>query len=383
MGTREGLGDRAESRQARSNAPRRSDIAGSLDDLVRDGIDRLTRLAARMFSVPIAAANIVDADCVWYADQPGIDLSWIPHRPDLCEIFIHDGIRVLYDVHRCVAARRHPLVIGPPGVRFYAGAPLRLRNGAHIGTLCVFDTRPRRPSPQQLEALDDIAALIAGPLELRRVARETLAHKEDLIKEINHRVSNSLQVVSNLLLLQARGSGQVARRYLDAAAGRISAVAYIHRRLYQVDRGGRIDFKLYLDELCGDIQRSVTADECHHDFVVDADSAEMSAQRATALGLILNELVTNAIKHGFPAGVAGRIVIGFHAREGQHVLTVADDGCGLPVSVDPQRSKGLGMRIIQALTMQLSGTLAFHHGDGGSGALVTIRCPIEGSSAAI
>jgi two-component sensor histidine kinase len=359
-----------------------SDAAGMLDHLARNSVDSLTRLAARVIAAPIAVADIVDGECVWFAAQQDIDLSDVPRRPDLCEIFQHDGMRVLHNVRRHSAAKCHPLVSGPPWVRFYAGVPLRLRDGASIGRLCVFDTRPRRPSQQQLNALSDIAELIVGHLELRRAARDALAQKEDLIKEINHRVSNSLQVVSNLLTLQARGAGQVARRYLGAAAGRVSAVAYIHRRLYQVDRGGMIDFKLYLNELCEDIRRSVTADEWRHDFVVEADSAEISTQRATALGLILNELVTNAIKHGYPAGVPGRIVIGFRATEGQHMLTVADDGRGLPVSVDPQHSKGLGMRIIQALTKQLAGTLAFRSGNDGRGTIVVIRCPMERSVAA-
>jgi two-component sensor histidine kinase len=355
------------------------DSAELLDHLSRSSIDGLTRLAARMVAAPLAAANIIDTGCFWSAAQQDLDLSRIEAHAGFCEIFCRDGMRVLYDIRHDVAARHHPLVAGPPGVRFYAGAPLRLRDGLSIGTLCIFDMRPRRLSLQQLNALDHVADLIADHLELQRAARRALAQKEDLIKEINHRVSNSLQVVSNLLMLQGRDAGQIVRRHLSAAAGRISAVAYIHRRLYQVDRDGTIDFKLYLNELCDDIERSVTADEWHHDFVIEADSAEISTQRATALGLILNELVINAIKHAYPAGVSGRIVIGFQVQDGQHVLTISDDGCGLPASVDPERSKGLGMRVIQALVRQLAGALAFHSGDDGRGTTVIIRCPAEGA----
>jgi len=372
MGVEETTGT-PQSRPPEATPP--SDAAGLLDHLADAGIDRLTRLAARMLAAPLAAANITDTGCVWSATQQDVDLSRMRDQPDLCDMFPHDGRRVLCDVRRHDVARCHPLVSGPPWLRFYAGAPLMMRNGAPAGVLCVFDTRPRRPSPQQLDALDDIAALMASRLELRRAVRETLAQKEDLIREVNHRVSNSLQVVSNLLTLQARSAGEVAQRSLDAAARRVSAVAYIHRRLYQGGRGGMIDFKPYVTELCEDIRRAVSADGWHHRFVVVADGAEMPTQRATAFGLILNELVTNAIKHGYPAGVPGCIVIGFHIEDGQYVLTVADDGCGLPATADPWHAKGLGMRIIRALTGQLAGTLSFHRGKGGHGTAVTVRCP--------
>jgi len=361
---------------AAPSAPARADdLLGLLAD---DSISHVTALAARLFSAPMAVVSVPDSERVRFMARHGIDLSEIAREPALCDAFLHEGARVLCDIRRNAAAQRHPIVSGPPWVRFYAGMPLVLRDGARIGVLCVFDTRPRRPRLPQLDILHELACLLIDQIELRRAARESLAQKEDLIKEINHRVSNSLQVVSNLLVLQARGADDALRRHLDAAAGRISAVAQIHRRLYQADRVSVVDFKRYLDELCADIHRSVSAQEQRHEIAIEADAVDMPTQRATVLGLILNEVVTNAVKHAYPAGASGRIVVGFRAAGGEHCLVIEDEGCGLPPGADPAASRGLGMRIIHALVKQLGGSIAFGCGRNGCGTAVIIRCPQDG-----
>lgn len=346
--------------------------------LADDSFSRLTGLAARLFGAPMAVVSVLDAERIRFAARYGLDLPDAMREQTLCDAFLHEDVRVLCDIRRNAAAMRLPIVCGPPWVRFYAGMPLVLHDGARIGALCVFDTRPRRPRLRQLDTLHECASMLIDQIELRRAALASLAQKEDLIKEINHRVSNSLQVVSNLLLLQARGADDALRGRLDAAAGRISAVAQIHRRLYQADRVGIVDFKRYLDELCADIRRSVTADEQRHEVVLEADAADISTQRATALGLILNEVVTNAVKHAYPVGSAGRIVVGFHVVSGEHCLIIEDEGRGLPPGADPTASKGLGMRIIHALAKQLGGSIAFGSGRAGHGTAVTIRCPQDG-----
>lgn len=373
-------------------APRASAPADDLFLLLADhSFSRLTELAARLFGAPMAVVSVPDAKRIRFAARYGLDLpdviggvtgdvigdvmGDVTGGQPLCDALLHDGVRVLCDIRRNAAAMRLPIVCGPPWVRFYAGMPLVLHDGARVGALCVFDTRPRRPRLRQLDTLHECAGMLIDQIELRRAARASLAQKEDLIKEINHRVSNSLQVVSNLLVLQARGADDALRDRLDAAAGRVSAVAQIHRRLYQADRVGIVDFKRYLDELCADIHRSVSADEQRHEIVVEADAADISTQRATALGLILNEVVTNAVKHAYPAGASGRIVVGFRAVSGEHCLLIEDGGCGLPPGADLAAAKGLGMRIIHALAKQLGGSITFGCGEAGHGTAVTIRCP--------
>jgi PAS domain S-box-containing protein len=210
----------------------------------------------------------------------------------------------------------------------------------------------------------------------RRRARDALeravADKTMLLREINHRVKNSLQLVSGLLNLQlATVSDEAARHLLKDASNRISAVARVHHRLYQTDRFRTLDFAAFLNELCDDLaQASGEGTIC--DIRLEADALDINIDQAAPLGLIANELVTNAIKHR-DSDVA-RIHVELRSHPEALTLTVRDQGPGLPAGFDPAGSCSLGMRIIVALTRQIQGELTIL--EAPKGAAFRISVPI-------
>jgi PAS domain S-box-containing protein len=205
----------------------------------------------------------------------------------------------------------------------------------------------------------------------RQALERALTDKTVLLREVNHRVKNSLQLVSGLLNLQvATVESEVARHHLREAAQRIAAVARIHHRLYQTERFETIDFAVFLRELCNDLSGSVSEEVGR--IHIDAETLEIPNDQATPLGLIANELITNAIKHR--GGGTASVEIALKRGDGHFILVVKDEGPGLPRNFDPRRSRSLGMRIITALTQQLAGR--FEILPVPQGAAFSIRVPV-------
>ena len=142
-------------------------------DTPPDGaFDRITALAARAFSVPIAIVRIVDYDRIWFKSHPGLDVVEIGRDAGLCaSAILQDKPWVVEDARVDPRALANPLVVGELGVQFYAGIPLQTASGHNLGTLCVLDYVPRAATPAQMETLNDLAALVIGELELRLESR--------------------------------------------------------------------------------------------------------------------------------------------------------------------------------------------------------------------
>jgi diguanylate cyclase (GGDEF)-like protein len=144
---------------------------GILDTGPEERFDRLTRLAQRLFNVPVALVSLVDADRQWFKSRQGIDATETPRAVSFCGHAILDSEPfVIPDAMRDVRFRDNPLVTGQAHIRFYAGHPLRLPNGARVGTLCIVDHVPRQLDEQDLQALRDLAAIAEGELAALQLA---------------------------------------------------------------------------------------------------------------------------------------------------------------------------------------------------------------------
>jgi two-component sensor histidine kinase len=181
------------------------------------------------------------------------------------------------------------------------------------------------------------------------------AEREVLLREVNHRVGNSLQIIASLLHLQANSSNQDdVKAALTNAMGRVAAVAQVHRRLYTSHDLKSVLLNQYLEALLEDLRRSAEGNKMSR-LTLRAEPIEIDPDRAVAIGIIVNELVMNAVKYAYPDG-AGPIHIVLNAHGDDLELSIADDGVGLNVKTDP-RSTGMGQRIVTAMAQKLDASV--------------------------
>ncbi|MDO9714041.1 ATP-binding protein [Paracraurococcus lichenis] len=235
-----------------------------------------------------------------------------------------------------------------------------------------------------LESLTDVTAQRQAEAALV----EALEAREALLHEVNHRVKNSLQLVSSLLSLQAaRSADPELRAGLTEARGRIGVVSQVHRRLYQTGTHGRIDdLAGFLRELCDDTVAALDHEgRISLEFAAPADkragAEHAPIDRAVPLALIVSELVTNAVKYAFPEGREGTIRILVRRVEeegGALVVSVEDDGIGLPEGFEPAASRGVGMRVVATLVRQLRARLDVRRASPEGGAAFDVVMPPTG-----
>ncbi len=329
-------------------------------DTPPDGsFERVTALAARRFNTPIAIISIVDHDRIWFKSHHGLDVDQIGRDPGLCaSAILSSDSHVLVDASTDPRALANPLVAGDFGLRFYAGVPLRTSDGFNLGTLCVIDKEPRPITQDEIDDLTDLASLVIDQLELRLAARTAIEQAELMAREIDHRVMNSLQFVSGLLTMQSSSAGtEDESSQLKEAATRVAAVARVHRNFYSsgTDEVSCIDF---LSRLCSDL-----SDICGVAVEVGGDQGTVPNNLIQPIGLLTNELVTNAAKHG-----SGKVDVIYKVEGGRRELSVCDQGQGVPANFEPSNSGGLGMKVVCVLAKQLGGALDVQPNPDGRGA---------------
>jgi PAS domain S-box-containing protein len=208
---------------------------------------------------------------------------------------------------------------------------------------------------------------------VKDVTEQTLAeaardHQTVLLHEVNHRVKNSLQLVSSLVRLQARRIGDAKiRRQLEDATGRIATIAQIHHRLYADQDTKSIDFGSFLGQLCSELQGSSPG--CS--LQVFTTPLVLDVDRAVPLALIVNELVANAFKYAYPGG-GGRVAVRIErCGSADFRLSVADEGVGLPEGFSVDGGNSLGMTLIGSMVAQLRGRIEIARGERGATFIVT------------
>ena len=223
------------------------------------------------------------------------------------------------------------------------------------------------PGPAKGRAIGFLFDIHAHKQTEEKILRASLDSKDLLLREIHHRVKNNLQVVSSLLRLQASTQADPAlQRALQEAQERVHAIALIHQKLKHAPDFSRLDLPGYVQTLAERLVRSYASVPALIDLKVRVADVEIGPDAPVPLGLILNELVANALQHAFPPGQGGSLDIEIDRDErGWITLCVTDSGQGLPESVELDRG-GLGFQLVQALTDQLGGTLALERRRGAS-----------------
>jgi len=207
--------------------------------------------------------------------------------------------------------------------------------------------------------------------------RKSLNEKEVLLKKVHHRVKNNLQIVESLLSLQARQSHSREVTYmLHDTRDRVKSMALLHQMLYHSENLALINFAAYVKELAVQILRSFRPASGRVRVESHVAPVELSLDQAVPAGLIINELVSNALKHAFPGDRTGSVTVDLKPGEGRNlVLTVSDDGTGLPAGFDPVGPLSLGLKLVWNLAGQLGGTVEVRKPSGG-GAVFRVVFPL-------
>lgn len=229
---------------------------------------------------------------------------------------------------------------------------------------------------RMLGTMSDITPMVTyeqASRESEAQLRASLRDKELLLREIHHRVKNNLQIISSLLSLQALQVDERIREFFQESRDRVRSMALIHEQLYAADDFASVRMAGYMRQLVTNLVRSYGTTAIELSLDIDPDIA-IEIDEAIPCGLIVNELVSNALKYAFVNRDSGTVTISFSANERQRKLVVADDGCGLPESVTPSSVRSLGLQLVDTLVQQIGAQMSI---DRHNGTVFTIVCPVR------
>ena len=228
-------------------------------------------------------------------------------------------------------------------------------------TFTVMDPNTGKP-----QFLSNVSEDITARKQAEKKIKASLKEKEVLLQEIHHRVKNNMQIIVSLLRLQSyTAKDKKLEDMFKVAQNRIRSMALIHEKLYQSKDFASIDFAHYIRSLTTHLMQTYQIDPKQITLKTDVKDIHLDINQGVPVGLLINELVSNALKHAFPKGKKGEIIVKFYAdKKGEKTLIVNDNGIGHPDKVDISKPETLGMQLIKDLTRQIGGKLALVNKDG-------------------
>ncbi len=223
----------------------------------------------------------------------------------------------------------------------------------------IRDARNRREREMAERALRESEQRYTAQRAALERQTALLQQRETMLREIHHRVKNNMQVMSSLLNLQSRvASNAFTSRMLQDNQNRIQSMALLHEILYQSEDLALVDFSKYVRRMVDHLFRSYGVDNRHLQLVTDMDAIALELDDALPCGLLISEVISNSLKHGFPDGRPGEVGIVFrHQSTNALSLVLSDNGVGLPEDLDWKTSRSLGLRLVRALAEQLQAQL--------------------------
>ena len=340
---------------------------GILDTPREADFDDVVKMASKICGTPISVINLIDNGRQWFKAEVGLGVRETPIDSSICaHAILQPGLFIIPDTTLDPRFVDNPLVTGDPHLRFYAGALLETPEGFPLGTVCVLDYKPRELDETQKAFLRLMANQVMKQLELRRIiadertarlhAEQLVEENATLIREGDHRVMNSLQLVQSVLSLQSRNATAVeTKAQLDMASKRVLAIATVHKQLHLTGSLEAIDFDAFLHRLCESLKSTAPERICA--INVTAENAKLRSDLASGMGMLVAELLTNSFKHAYADGQHGIVAVNFRQTPDGWCLEVLDEGRGLPAGFDIDQSKGVGMQVVKAFVRRLNAKL--------------------------
>ncbi len=362
------------------------------------GFDHITRLAATLLNMPIAAVTIVDADRIWFKSQYGIDVQQIMREPGLCASAIQqDDLYLVEDAIIDQRCNSNGLVTGEFALRSYAAIPLRVNGGFILGTLCVMDVAPRSFNEEQQQVLKSLGEILVDQLELRLAARQANTRQNELLSMVAHELKNPLTTIpvyADLIKEQVADRENVAHMcgQIRKASERMNLligdlletvrlqVHEIHLKKKQFDIAGLVARIASINIVLANSKKQRIFLDVNDNVDVFGDEARIAE--------IIDNLVSNAIKYS-PFGA--EIMVSLHNRAEMAVIQVQDQGPGFTkddlrrlfqpftrLSALPtggENSTGVGLSIVKALVEAHGGSVRAENNNCAPGAKMIVELP--------
>jgi two-component sensor histidine kinase len=342
-----------------------------LDTPPEPAFDDLVQLAARACQAPIALISLIDERRQWFKAEVGLGVRETPLDRSIClTATLQPGLTIVPDLTEDPRFARNPLVTGEPHLRFYAGAVLSTPDGVPLGALCVLDCMPRDLTGEQASTLTVLARQVMSQLELRRAIAERDERLEAsqqieqrqtlLVRELHHRVKNTLATVQALVGATGRSSGSF-KEFYHSFSNRIVSLAKTHNLLTEDYWQTASLREIALTEL------KPFADSRQPRFMLIGPPVELSTDLAIPVGMALHELTTNAVRYGalsVPTGYV-RVQWTLDEHEGVRKLHLKWREFGGPQVKEPQH-RGFGSTLLQrVLAMQCKAEVEVQYASDG------------------
>lgn len=330
---------------------------GLLDSETEERFDRLTRIAASALNADIALISLVDIERQWFKSRVGLDTDQTDRNYSFCQHAIaNDDFFIVDDAQSDVRFENNPLVTEDPGIRFYAGAPLRDKSGQILGTLCVIDKSPRHDfSFADRELLEDLAQSVMTEIE----AGEARQERDELAlinQELSHRMGNMYAHVSALISLIGKDEGD-KDELVSKLRDKISILGRSQSFIKSTGLEG-LNFVQLFEQVMEPY--SIKADATRIN-VHSGTEALLSEKGIFILSLTLSELATNAIKHGGLRSAKGRLNISFSSENDRFTLVWREETPGL---VTQEAKPGFGSRLLGNIVPRYVSGQAQHNVSG-------------------
>jgi PAS domain S-box-containing protein len=321
-----------------------------------------------IFNESVAAIYVFDTEKNFLdSNQSGLDLLGYS-REELLNMSIPD-----VDANPTVVLPAHKQLLGGERIINYEHQ-LKRKDGKIVTV--INNSRPLIDAQGNLVGMQSTLIDITERKHAEEQLKASLEEKEILLREIHHRVKNNLAVISSLLSMQTNiVTNQDVHSALQESQSRVQAMALIHETLYQSESLASVDLERYVKELIGNIANAFDSISNRINFKIEVRDVKLEINQAIPCGLIINELVTNALKHAFADGQNGvvRITAGY-TKEREVELMVSDNGTGFSEELDWKKSKSLGLRLISLMVDQLHGIMNIRNNHG---AEIAIKWPVQ------